>query len=189
MISKYTRIGGLLALLLLAAAGCSGANATQAVEDVPEMTIPVSSPAFAENGAIPEKHTCDGDDVSPPLAWTSLPEGTRSLALITDDPDAPGGTFVHWVIYDLPPDLAGLSEGISQTGSVEGGGLQGTNGFRKNGYHGPCPPKGSTHRYYFKLYALDTMLNLKEGASKADLEKAMIGHILGQGQVVGQYGR
>lgn len=153
------------------------------------MTIQVSSTAFAENETIPKKHTCDGEDVSPPLAWTGVPEGTQSLTLIADDPDAPGGTFVHWVIYELPPGLNGLPEGVAKTGSLEGGGLQGINGFRKIGYNGPCPPRGTTHRYYFKLYALDAKLNLKEGATKTDLEKAMKGHILAQGQVMGRYGR
>ena len=154
-----------------------------------EMTIQLSSPAFSEGETIPKKHTCDGEDLSPALSWSGVPNGTRSLALIMDDPDAPMGTFVHWVLYDIPAELAGLPEGVAKTGTVAGIGVQGTSGFRKMGYGGPCPPRGSTHRYYFKLYALDTKLNLKEGASKADVEKAMKGHILAQGQVMGKYGR
>lgn len=147
------------------------------------MTIQITSPAFTEGGTIPKKFTCDGSDVSPQLDWTGVPQGTKSLALIADDPDAPMGTWVHWVLFDLPADLTGLPEGVS------GVGTPGKNDFRKLTYGGPCPPKGAPHRYYFKLYALDTTLNLKEGATKADIEKAMQGHILAQGQLMGKYGR
>ena len=147
------------------------------------MTLQVSSTAFAEGGTIPKKYTCDDVNVSPALAWSGVPQGTRSLALIADDPDAPVGTWVHWVLYDLPADLTSLPEG------AQGLGTQGTNDFRRSGYGGPCPPKGPAHRYYFKLYALDTQLNLKAGATKADVEKVMKGHILAQGQLMGKYGR
>lgn len=146
------------------------------------MTLQFTSAAFQEGGTIPKKYTCDGQNISPQLDWSGLPDQTKSLVLIVDDPDAPGGTFVHWVLYGLPADLKGLSEGASA-------GLQGVNSFHKSGYGGPCPPKGSTHRYYFKLYALDTGLTLKPGASKADVEKAARGHILAQGQLMGKYGR
>lgn len=146
------------------------------------MTIQLTSAAFQEGGTIPKKYTCDGQNISPQLDWSGLPDQTKSLVLIVDDPDAPGGTFVHWVLYALPADLKGLSEGAST-------GVQGANSFRKSGYGGPCPPKGSTHRYFFKLYALDTSLSLKPGASKADVEKAAGGHILAQGQLMGKYGR
>lgn len=173
-------LGGLFALVLLVA--CSK---TTTLEGEVEMTITLMSGAFSEGGSIPKKYTCDGEDHSPNLSWSGIPAGTQSLVLIADDPDAPSGTFVHWVLYDLPADLTGLPEG----GAGQGVGVQGTNSFRKKGYNGPCPPKGNPHRYYFKLYALDKKLNLKEGASKADVEKAMQGHILAQGQTMGRYGR
>lgn len=153
------------------------------------MAIQISSSAFSEGGTIPKKYTCDAENVSPPLEWGDVPAGTKSLALISDDPDAPAGTWVHWVIYDIPPTVRGFAEGIAKSPSLAGIGTQGNNDFRKIGYDGPCPPKGKPHRYYFKLYALDTLLNLKPGATKADVEKAMRGHILAMGQLMGTYGR
>ncbi len=147
------------------------------------MAITVTSSAFSEGGKIPRLYTCDDQNVSPPLAWTGVPSDTASLALIVDDPDAPAGTWVHWVLYNMPGDLAGLEQGKN------GGGIDGLNDFRKTGYGGPCPPRGSNHRYFFKLYALDTRLDLKVGATKAQLEAAMQGHILAQGQLMGRYGR
>jgi Raf kinase inhibitor-like YbhB/YbcL family protein len=147
------------------------------------MTIQLTSSAFKEGEAIPRRYTCDGENLSPALSWSGVPQGTASLALIVDDPDAPAGTWVHWVLADLPVDLPGLPE------SAPGSGVEGVNGFRKTGYGGPCPPRGSTHRYYFKLYALDKTLGLKTGMSKADVEKAMQGHILAQGQLMGRYSR
>lgn len=153
------------------------------------MNITLTSTAFAEGGRIPNRYTCDAEDSSPPLAWGSLPTGTESLALIADDPDAPVGTWVHWVIYDMPATLNGLSEGIPKSLSVPEIGKQGLTDFRKPGYGGPCPPKGKPHRYFFKLYALDTLLNLDPGVSKAEVEKAMKGHILAQGQLMGLYSR
>ncbi len=146
------------------------------------MTIQLSSRAFAEGSPIPKKNTCDGENLSPPLAWSGVPAGTQSLALIAEDPDAPAGTWTHWVLYGLPASQASLDEGARV-------GIDGQNDFRKPGYGGPCPPKGKPHRYFFKLYALDTTLQLKTGASKAELEKAMRGHILAQGQLMGTYGR
>ncbi len=175
--------------ILLATAGCSKAEETQATQGGTPVEIQITSTAFAEGGTIPKKYTCDGEDLSPALSWSGVPKGTQSLALITDDPDAPSGTFIHWVLYGIPGDLKGLPEGVAKTGTVQGVGAQGTNGARRTGYMGPCPPKGNPHRYFFKLYALDTKLNLKEGASKADVEKAMQGHILAQGQAMGKYGR
>jgi Raf kinase inhibitor-like YbhB/YbcL family protein len=147
------------------------------------MPIQITSSAFKEGETIPAKYTCDGANVSPPLVWSGVPDGAKSLAVIADDPDAPVGTWVHWVLYDLPTGQNSLVEG------VQGAGLQGINDFRKTGYGGPCPPRGKPHRYIFKLYALDSLANLKPGASKADLEKAMQGHILAQGQLMGRYGR
>lgn len=147
------------------------------------MQIQITSSAFKEGENIPTKYTCDGENVSPPLAWSVAPPGTQSLALIADDPDAPGKTWVHWVAINIPASQNSLAEGDKSAG------VQGTNDFRKTGYGGPCPPKGNPHRYFFKLYALDVTLNLKPDAVKADLEKAMQGHILAQGQLMGKYGR
>ncbi len=147
------------------------------------MTIPITSMAFKEGEKIPRLYTCDDQDISLPLAWTNVPTGTVSLALIMDDPDAPSGTWVHWVLFNLPANTTSLAQG------KEGGGTQGKNDFNRLGYGGPCPPRGSTHRYYIKLYALDQVLGIKAGVSKAQVEKAMQGHILAQGQLMGRYGR
>jgi len=148
----------------------------------------IKSPAFEQEGMIPERYTCDGANVSPSLEWASAPEGTKSFALIYDDPDAPMGTWVHWVVYDLPESITKLPENIPPERILSGGGKQGTNDFRKIGYGGPCPPSG-THRYYFKLYALDTTVNLDPGATKDQLLKAMKGHILSEAQFMGKYRR
>ena len=137
------------------------------------MEIKMRSSAFEEGGMIPNKYTCDDVDVSPPLAWDEVPDGTKSFALICDDPDAPMGTWVHWVLYDLPPNTRELPENIPTKETLENGAKQGTNDFRKIGYGGPCPP-GGTHRYYFKLYALDIALNRDPGMTKAELLKVYI---------------
>jgi Raf kinase inhibitor-like YbhB/YbcL family protein len=150
------------------------------------MAIELTSPAFDEGEAIASRYTCDGQGVSPPLSWTSVPDGTRSLALIADDPDAPGGTFVHWVIYDLPPDTHRLPEGVPNRRVLSSGAEQGVNGAGGIGYTGPCPPSG-THRYFFKLYALDTKLGLGTGATAERLSDAMEGHVLAEGQLMGTY--
>ena len=148
----------------------------------------ITSSAFAPGEMIPKKYTCDGPDLSPPLTWTALPEGAESLALICDDPDAPVGTWVHWVYYDIPSDIGGLPENVSTQDKPAVGGTQGINDFRRKGYGGPCPP-GGTHRYYFKLYALDTKLNLKAGANKQQLLTAMQGHVRGEAELMGKYRR
>ncbi len=153
-----------------------------------EMQIKLTSTAFEQGGMIPKRYTCDGTDVSPPLAWTAVPEGIKSIALICDDPDAPMGTWVHWVLFNLPANMKELPESVPPQERLETGAIQGTNDFRKIGYGGPCPP-GGTHRYYFKLYALDTELNLQAGATKKELLKAMEGHILAEGQLMGKYKR
>jgi len=152
------------------------------------MEIKVKSEAFEEGGMIPKKYTCDGEDTSPPLSWTGVPEGTEALALICDDPDAPVGTWVHWVIFNIPPDTTGLSENIPPERVLESGARQGRNDFGNIGYGGPCPPRG-THRYYFKLYALDKKVDLEPGATKDELLKAMEGHILAEGRLMGRYKR
>ena len=146
------------------------------------------SKAFEHQDFIPSRFTCDGQNISPALNWTSPPAATKSLALICDDPDAPGKTWVHWVIYNLPPATCSLSEAIAVGSKTPEGGLQGINDFKELAYGGPCPP-GGTHRYFFKLYALDEMLNLRPGASKAELEAAMAGHIIDQGELMGYYSR
>jgi Raf kinase inhibitor-like YbhB/YbcL family protein len=145
--------------------------------------IRVTSPAFQSNGHIPRQYTCDGKDINPPLMIANCPQGTRSIALICDDPDAPVGIWVHWVIWNIDPGVKEIKENTVPQGAVEG-----MNDFRKHAYGGPCPPSG-THRYFFKVYALDSMLNISPNSTKADLEKAMKGHILGQGQLVGLYKR
>lgn len=137
---------------------------------------------------IPSKYTCDGQNISPPLAWTSVPGRTKSFALIVDDPDAPMGTFVHWVMYDIPATERKLGEDVPRAETLPAGSRQGMNGMRKIGYTGPCPPSG-THRYYFKVYALDKKLDLQPGATKQQLLAAMNGHILAQGQIMGRYKR
>lgn len=149
-------------------------------------TMKLTSSAFNEGGMIPDKYTCDGADVSPPLKWNSLPDGTKSLALICDDPDAPVGTWVHWVYFDIPAKTDALPENISPDEHPDSGGIQGINDFRRIGYGGPCPP-GGTHRYYFKLYALDTLLNLSPGATKSQVLKAMEHHIIDRTQLMGKY--
>jgi len=154
------------------------------------MKLTITSSAFADQGTMPRRYTGDGDDVSPPLAWSGIPEGTQSLALICDDPDAPVGTWVHWVIWNIPAGETGLAEGIPpEERELSNSAVQGTNDFRKTGYGGPAPPRGPVHRYFFKLYALDTTLDLAPGSKKAALEKAMQGHIRAQAQLVGRYSR
>ena len=152
------------------------------------MEIKITSTAFENGGEIPVKYTCDGDDVSPPLRWDGVPDGTKSLALICDDPDAPMGTWVHWVLFNIPPDVTGLPEKVPSQPHLENGAVHGINDFRNYGYGGPCPP-GGTHRYFFKIYALDTVLNLKAGATKAQLLDAIEGHILAKGELMGKYSR
>jgi Raf kinase inhibitor-like YbhB/YbcL family protein len=151
-----------------------------------KMAINVTSTAFEEGGAIPPRYTCDGLDISPPLSWSSLPDGAQSLALIADDPDAPSGTFVHWVLYNLPLDTLRLPEDVPKQETLPSGAVQGLNGAGKIGYMGPCPPSG-THRYFFKAYALDTELDLGPGATKEDLVSVMEGHVLTESRLMGTY--
>lgn len=152
------------------------------------MEIKIMSSAFGEGGMIPQKYTCDGEDVSPPLSWTDVPEGAKVIALINDDPDAPMGTWVHWVIFNIPASVRELPEDVPPQKELKDGARQGRNDFGRIGYGGPCPPRG-THRYYFKIYALDAVLSLPAGATKAELLKAMEGHIVAQGQLIGRYQR
>jgi Raf kinase inhibitor-like YbhB/YbcL family protein len=149
----------------------------------------LKSSAFKPGGEIPRKFTCQGSDVSPALAWSGAPGSTISFALIADDPDAPVGTWVHWVLYELPANATQLPEDVPKTEKIPAGGVQGINDFKNIGYGGPCPPSGKPHRYFFKLYALDSVLNLKPGMRKGDVEAAMKGHILAQTELMGTYKR
>lgn len=152
------------------------------------MEIKITSPAFEQGGLIPAKYTCDGADISPPLQWAEAPDGTKSIALISDDPDAPMGTWVHWVLYNLPPETRELAENIPPEQTLPSGAEQGITDFGRVGYGGPCPPSG-THRYLFKIYALDAELELPVNAGKRELIGAMQGHILAEGQLIGKYRR
>jgi Raf kinase inhibitor-like YbhB/YbcL family protein len=152
------------------------------------MAIRVMSDAFAEGQPIPAKYTCDGQDISPPLRWTGIPTEARELALVVDDPDAPSGLFTHWLVYGLPPQTTGLPEGVPPGETVSGGGRQGRNDFGRIGYGGPCPPSGS-HRYVFTVYALDAPLGLPAGATRRQLFRAMEGHVIDKGQLIGRYQR
>jgi Raf kinase inhibitor-like YbhB/YbcL family protein len=153
------------------------------------MSITLTSTAFREGETIPKKYTADGENVSPPLQWGDPPAGTQSFALIADDPDAPRGTWVHWVLFDLPPGERGLEEGVPAVESLPNGAKHGKNDFGKLGYGGPSPPPGKPHRYFFKGYALDKPLALSPGATKAQVEAAMKGHVLAEGRLMGKYGR
>jgi hypothetical protein len=149
----------------------------------------IQSSAFKEGAMIPKKHTCDSEDVSPALSWSATPAGTKCLVLICDDPDAPVGTWVHWVLFALKPNVNELPEGVPTNGDVLGGAKQGRNDFGNLGYGGPCPPPGKPHRYFFKLYAVDMEPQLKIGATKADVMKTIQGHVLAEAQLMGRYGR
>ncbi len=153
------------------------------------MRFVLSSSSFQNGSQIPKNFTCQGADISPELHWSSPPPGTKSFALIADDPDAPAGTWTHWVLFDLPGQTASLAEGVPKTDELPSGGLQGRNDFRKSGYGGPCPPAGKPHRYFFKLYAVDKTLGLKPGANKGEVEQALQGHILGKAELMGTYQR
>lgn len=166
----------LLVGIFLIMAGNVLANSQQ------ELTMKISSPAFEHQQPIPKKYTCSGTDVSPPLVFSDVPKGTKSFALIVDDPDAPSGTFVHWLAWNIKGDSTGLAEGATIPN-------QGKNGYKENRYKGPCPPPGNTHRYFFKLYALDNLLTLPDGSLKTQLESAIEGHILGKAELIGTFQR
>ena len=168
--------------------GCKPSSNETKKGDSP-MSIEITSTAIQQGESIPKQYTGDGADRSPPLRWSEPPSGTKSIALICDDPDAPGATWVHWVIFDLPPQIRELTEGVPTTETLGNGAKQGTNDFGNIGYGGPAPPKGKPHRYFFKLYALDAALDLPTGATKAEVENAMKGHILAEGQLMGTYKR
>ncbi len=149
----------------------------------------VKSEAFAEGAAIPQQFTCSGANHSPAIAWSGAPASTRSFAIITDDPDAPRGTFVHWVAFDIPANVTALPEDVPRTETIAGGGTQGDNGAERIGYFGPCPPPGKVHHYHFRVFALDAMLELKPGADADALRSAMNGHVVASGELIGTYSR
>ena len=205
---RVAPIGAIAGCMALALAGCSKkqddkptetastASHSAATSGTPQTgsqegkmgKLQISSTAFEHQGAVPKKYTCQGDDISPPLAWSGLPDGTKSVALIVDDPDAPDPAapkrvWVHWVLYDIPPTVQSLAEATKQ---APAGARDGKNDWGRTGYGGPCPPIGR-HRYFHKLYALDTQLGDLGGPTKAQLEKAMQGHILAQGELIGTY--
>ena len=181
MMSRMVRI---LSVCAATACICSGCGP----KEEPAIVIRVRSPAFFDEGRIPKKYTADGPNVSPAIKWENLPDMTETVALICDDPDAPVGTWVHWIVYNIPAEEDGLPEAVPTTRKLESGALQGRNDFGNTGYGGPAPPSG-THRYYFKVYALDVKLELKLEATKKELLKAMKGHILAEGQLMGTYTR
>lgn len=170
----------LLSWALLILGSCKGGSS---------VTMEISSPAFRDGDRIPVNQTADGTNLSPELRWTGAPQNTRSFALICEDPDAPRGTWTHWVLFNIPADKTTYAEGVTAEKELPDGARQGKNDFGKVGYGGPDPPQGKPHRYYFKLYALDTKLDLPAGASKDQVRDAMKGHILAEGQLMGQYGR
>jgi len=181
----------IFALIFLGCATRPQPAAQQPVANKPKedkMEIKLTSTAFKQGQPIPRPYTCDGVNISPPLEWGGLPQSAKTLAIICDDPDAPAGTWVHWVLYNLPANKIGMIENTPATEKLAGGGMQGTNDFKKIGYGGPCPPTG-THRYFLRIYALDSELPLQPGATKAELLKAMEGHIVAQGQLMGRYSR
>jgi Raf kinase inhibitor-like YbhB/YbcL family protein len=178
-----------LALVLGLLAACRGQDATPDLQSRADVDLQVESTAFAESGDIPIRFTCDGDDASPPLSWSEPPPETQSLALIFDDPDAPGGTWNHWELFNIPATLRLLPEGVPADPLPNGLGIHGSNSWQRLGYGGPCPPPGSTHRYFFHVYALDTELDLEAGSTKEEIQQAMQGHILAQGSLMARYGR
>lgn len=183
------RILVLLTALCLVAMLLASCGAGEQPPEEGEMALYVTSTAFQEGEKIPDKYTCQGQDISPPLAWSELPEGTRSFVLIMNDPDAPGGTFTHWVIFNIPSNSRGLPEAVPTETQLSDRTVQGKNDFGRIGYGGPCPPPGRAHRYKFTLYALDQLSDLKAGVSKKQILDAMQGHVLAQGELTGMYQR
>lgn len=176
-----------LALVALSIA-CRGQALVSSGGGAP-MNLQVKSPDFTSGGMIPKQFTCDGEDLSPALEWSEPPSGTQSFALIADDPDAPVGTWVHWVAFNLPASLRSLPRAVPKKEQLADGTRHGQNDFGRTGYGGPCPPPGKAHRYFFKIYALDTKLNLPSSATKKEVERAMQNHVLAQGEYMGRYSR
>ena len=180
----------LLATILICTVFTMNVSSTDAGDGAMGGTMILKTSAFKPSEVIPQKYTCDGADVSPDLSWEGAPKETKSFALICDDPDAPVGTFTHWVLYSLPHDATGLPENLPKKDALDSPSCkQGMNDFGRVGYGGPCPPRGSRHRYFFKLYALDAEIPLSPKAGKRDLEAAIKGHVLAQAELIGTYQR
>lgn len=181
----------LLVILLFVPAGCRGVAATHRsnVKGDSTMSFALTTTAFSPGGEIPARYTCSGANLSPALAWTDVPAGARSLALIADDPDAPMGTWTHWLVWNLPARDGALPEGVPSHEVLANGARQGTTDFRRIGYGGPCPPPGRSHHYFFTLYALDASLNLMPGSTRSELEAAMKPHVLAKAEVMGTFRR
>ena len=179
----------ILCLLLVSSMLIVAGRAQTGAKGASKMAFTIQSSDFTKDGDIPRAFTRDGEDRSPSLFWSEAPQGTMSFALIADDPDAPAGTWVHWVIFDIPAKAQSLAGELETVEQLPDGSKQGRNDFRKIGYGGPCPPPGKPHRYFFKLYALDSDVKLPAGASKAEVERAMKGHILAQAELMGRYKR
>lgn len=185
---KTTIIYLIAAMFLLSACASSDTAKTEANATDVFMSIELTSSVFEQGKPIPVKYSCRGEDVSPALAWGEPPAGTQSFALLMEDPDAPVGTWVHWIVFNIPASSRGLAEAVPSSAAFSDGSMQGKNSGGNIGYNGPCPPSG-THRYFFRLYALDEMLGLSSGADKGELLKAMEGHILAQGELMGTFTR
>jgi len=171
-------------------AGCRSNDPAAAAARAGAASAPITiSSTSLQNGRVPKKFTCDGNDTSPTLNWTAPPSGTRSLVLTVTDPDAPGGTFTHWVLFNVPASSNALPAGVPTQGQLTDGSRQGQNDFGKPGYGGPCPPRGSTHRYFFDLFALDKDLDLPSGATRAQVEDAIGTHVLARSKLMARYGR
>jgi Raf kinase inhibitor-like YbhB/YbcL family protein len=173
----------LLTLVIFMVAGSARVRGQQASK------LELKTTSFDPGGFIPKRFTCEAADVSPALSWSDPPAGTQSFAIIEDDPDAPSGTFVHWLVYDLPAGSRRLPEALPGSDQMAGGGRQGTNDFSRTGYSGPCPPPGKPHRYFIRLYALDGKLNLRPAATRRELDNAMQGHILARAELMGRFKR
>lgn len=184
----FLGLGISLILLVIFISGCTSQNTNQTTNQ--SGSFQITSSAFVQGGQIPQKYTANGEDISPPLSWAAAPSDTKSFTITCEDPDATGtggGAFFHWIIFDIPGNVTQLTEGITNQRTLDNGAKQGTNDMGTIGYSGPSPPNG-THRYAFKIYALDTTLNLEPGATKQQVTNAMQGHILAQAQITGKYG-
>lgn len=181
---------GLCCILLLPVMSCGNPASGSAQRNEPaQSSFRIESSAFKQGATIPNRYTCQGENVSPPLVWANPPAGARSFALIVEDPDAPAGTWIHWVVYNLPAQARAVDENTPKLAELPNGALQGMTSFGSVGYGGPCPPPGRAHRYFFRLYALDTVLDLKAGATKAGVLAALKGHILSEAQLMGRFKR
>jgi Raf kinase inhibitor-like YbhB/YbcL family protein len=179
----YTSLGVFLALFALEAIAAGIARSDQRPQ------IVIGSKVFTSAGRIPDQYTCVGADASPPLAWSGAPAGAKSLVLIVDDPDAPSGSFTHWIVYNLPTTIAGLSAGVPRSAALSQGGRQGLNDFGRVGYNGPCPPPGGQHHYHFRIFALDQLLQFNADPSGETARAAIRGHVLAEGETIGVFSR